>query len=259
MLLSRISLAWLAAAALLPACSPDGPRRPPGPPTVAASAAPDTAALHRAARQYRVHYNYPVNLDSTEYYYVPVSVVPLEKAGRSKMFSSSSYESYGEQSGSGIEGTCYNVLFFEKGSGQQRTLLPHGRFVLTEIDAAKKPDARWAYLFYSLIKADTNHDGDQNADDASTLFVSDRSGRQLRQLTPDGAQLGSRLILPETNLLLVEVRPDTDHNGQFTHADGPYWLRFDLRNLNAPPVRQPDPVFTEALQQQMLQRQSRPD
>ncbi|SDX32708.1 hypothetical protein [Hymenobacter psychrophilus] len=246
---------------VLAACSPDGSGRPVAANSPTASAAPDTVALRQAGQQFRVHYNSPVDLDSTGFYYLPVSVVPLEKAGRSKLFSSGSYDGYENGSGN-IEGTCYNVLFFQKDTGQQRALLPHGRFVLTEIDAASKPDARWPYLFYSLIKADTNRDGTQDAADASALFVSDRSGQQLHQLTPDGTQLGSRYILPRTSLprtslLLVEVRPDTDRNGQFTHADGPYWLRFDLRNLRTPPVRQPDLALTEALNQQMLRRQSR--
>lgn len=246
----------LLALGTLAACSPDGPGRPAAANPVAAGAPPDTVALRQAAQKFRVHYNSPVDLDSTGFYYVPVSVVAQEKAGRSKVFSSGSYEGYGEQSGS-IEGTCYNVLFFDKETGQQRALLPHGRFVLAEIDTGHKPDSRWPYLFYSLIKADTNRDGEQGADDASALFVSDRSGQQLRQLTPDGTQLGSRLILPRTSLLLVEVRPDADRDGKFTHADGPYWLRFDLRNLRTPPVRQPSFALAEALQQQMLHRQSR--
>lgn len=255
-----LSLRFLPAAfilSILAACSPDGSSRHPAaanPP--AANAAPDTMALRRAAQQFRVHYNSPVDLDSTGFYYLPVSVVPLEKPDRGKLFSSGSYDGYENGSGN-IEGTCYNVLFFQKDTALQRVLLPHGRFVITEIDAARQPDARWPYLFYSLIKADTNHDGNQDADDASALFVSDRSGQQLQQLTPDGTQLGSRFILPRTSLLLVEVRPDTDRNGQFSHADGPYWLRFDLRNLRTPPVRQPDAALAEALNQQMLRRQSR--
>ncbi|MBT9394274.1 hypothetical protein KLP40_13970 [Hymenobacter sp. NST-14] len=252
LLLPRFLPAAVVAATFV-ACSPDGTSPPATAP--ASQTRPDSAALHRAAQQFRVHYNSPVNLDSTSFYYVPVSVVPQEKADRSRVLSSS-FDSYDEQS-DGIEGTCYNVLFFQKETGQQHALLPHGRFTVQEIDAAPEPGARWPYVFYRIIKADTNHDGSQDTDDASALFVSDRSGRHVRQLTPDDAQLGNRLILPKTSLLLVQVRPDTNHDGQFTHADGPYWLRFNLRDLRTPPVRQPDPALTEAMQQQMLLRQSR--
>ena len=61
----------------------------------------------------------------------------------------------------------------------------------------------------------------------------------------------------DTNLLLVEVRPDTNHDQKYTHADGTYWLRFDLRNLAVAPVRQPSAALTKTLHQQMLERQSR--
>lgn len=247
--------AWLILGTLA-ACSPDGgATRPVATTSPAARAAPDTAALQRAAQQFRVHYNIPIDLDSSAFYCVPVSVVPL-KTGRDKLFSSDSYDGYASNSGN-IIGTCYNVLFFEKETGQQRPLLPHSRFVLSEIVDANEPDAPWPYLFYDIIKADTNRDGEQNTDDASSLFVSDRAGRQLRQLTPDSTQLGSRYIIPKSSMLLVVVRPDTDHNGQFTNADVPYWLRFDLRNLDQPPVRHPDASLAHEMQQQMLRRQIR--
>lgn len=234
------------------ACSENPERRSSASP---GNPAADTAAVRRAAREYRVHYNTPVDLDSTSYYYQPVSVVPVEEATRSRTFSSSSYGSEYEED-TGIEGTCFNLLFFQKASLQEHALLPHGRFVISEIDTDIKPDVRWPFLFYTIIKADTNADGEQRQGDASALFVSDRSGRQLRQLTPDGTQLQRRYILPKSSLLLVEVRPDANKDTQFTYADGSYWLRFDLQTLTAPPVRQPTAAQAGALHQHMLQRQS---
>ena len=139
-MLRSYSLPAILALGILAACSPDGPGRPTAANPVAAGAAPDTIALRQAAQKFRVHYNSPADLDSTGFYYVPVSVVAQEQGGRSKMFSSGSYEGYGEQPGN-IEGTCYNVLFFDKETGQQRALLPHGRFVLAEIDTDRKPDS----------------------------------------------------------------------------------------------------------------------
>lgn len=53
------------------------------------------------------------------------------------------------------------------------------------------------------------------------------------------------------------MRPDTNHDREYTNADGTYWLRFDLRNLAVVPVRQPTAALTAALQQQTLERQSR--
>lgn len=220
--------AWLVLG-VLAACSPNGGPAQPAATPPAASSAPDTAALRQATQQFRVHYNAPVDLDSSAFYYVPVSVLPLETA-RDGLFSSDSNDGYASGTGS-VVGTCYNVLFFEKETGRQWPLLPHSRFVLAEIADAHEPEASWPYLFYDIIKDDTNRDGEQNTADASCLFVSDRVGRQLRQLTPDGTQLGSRYIIPKSSVLLVAVRPDTDHDGRFTNADVPYWLRFDLHNL----------------------------
>ncbi|MBD2715535.1 hypothetical protein KBK19_10850 [Microvirga sp. STR05] len=235
------------------ACS-EGPARRPA--SASETAQPDTAAVRKVAQEYRVHYNTPVALDSTDFYYQPISVVAQDASSRSRILSSSSYGSDYEGN-TGIEGTCYNVLFFQKSTRQEQALLPHGRFVIMEIDAEKKPDVRWPYLFYTIVKDDTNADGDQDGEDASALFVSERSGRQLRQLTPDGTRLESRLLLPKTSLLLAEVRPDVNRDGKFTHADGTYWLRFDLANLAAAPVRQPAPALANALHQQMLLRQSK--
>ncbi|SNR82165.1 hypothetical protein [Hymenobacter mucosus] len=253
MLISR-STAILILVSSLGACSESSTQRPAA---TSAKAPPDTAAVRKAAREYRVHYNAPVSLDSTDFYYQPISVVPLDQTVRSRILSSSSYGSEYDETSSNIEGTCYNVLFFQKSTLQEHALLSHGRFVISEIDTYIKPDARWPYLFYTIIKADTNADGSQNEEDASALFTSDRSGQQLHQLTPDGTHLENRLILPKTNVLLVEVKPDVNQDREFTHADGTYWLRFDLRNLATPPQRQPAASLTKQLQQQMLDRQSR--
>ncbi|WP_226266451.1 hypothetical protein [Hymenobacter pini] len=236
----------------LVACSENPERRPAASPS---NPTADSAAVQRAAREYRVHYNTPVNLDSTGYYYQPVSVVPMDEPTQSRTLSSSSYGSEYEEN-NGIEGTCFNLLFFQKTSLQEHALLPHGRFVISEIDMDSKPDVRWPFLFYTIIKADTNADGEQRQDDATALFVSDRSGQQLRQLTPDGTQLQRRYILPRSSLLLVEVRPDANKDTQFTYADGSYWLRFDLHTLTTPAVRQPTAAQAGTLQQQMLKRQS---
>lgn len=234
--------------------SADGP----SPTGTIAKAAPDTAAVRKAAQQYRVHYNSPVSLDSTDYYYQPISVVAQDDNRTTRLLESGSYYEGESSSSNRILGTCYNVLFLRKSTAQeQQALLPHGRFVITEIDEDKKPDSRWPYLFYTMLKADTNADGHQDQEDASALFVSDRGGQRLQQLTPDGTHLENRIILPDTNLLLVEVRSDTNHDREYTNADGTYWLRFDLRNLAVAPVRQPTTALAATLQQQMLERQSR--
>jgi hypothetical protein len=238
----------------LAACS-DGPAGRPATPA-GARAAPDTAAVRQAARQYRVQYNSPVDLDSTDFYYQPVSVVPLAGGRGSSILKSSSYDSDASGSKDWGGGTCYNLLFFRKTTSEERMLLPHSRFDIIEIDDAKKPDARWPYLFYTILKADTNADGRQDQDDASALFVSDRSGQRLRQLTPDGTRLESRQLLPKTSLLLVEVRTDSNRDRKFSNADASYWLRFDLRDLRVPAVRQPAAALAETLHRQMLDRQS---
>lgn len=236
-------------------CSEAPTNRTASPATTAAP--PDTAAINAAARQFRVHYNPPIDLDSTDFYFQPVSVVEVDpRRGIAKSFSSS-YEE-GSDNSTFAEGTCYNLIFFRKSTPvEQHPLLAHSRFVITEVSTEKKPAVRWPFLFYTIIKADTDADGLQNDDDASSLFVSDRSGRQLRQLTPDGTRLERRVFLPKTSLVLVEVRPDADRNHRFSYADGTYWLRFDLANLAAPPVRQPGPALADTLRQQMLNRQSR--
>lgn len=254
MILFRLS-ATLILLGSLAACSENPAQRPTT--TTGQPAASDTAAVRKAAREFRVQYNQPQDLDSTDFYYQPISVVPLEADRGSRLLSSGSYDGEYEARANNIEGTCYNLLFFQKSTLQEHALFPHGRFVIMRIDADKKPDARWPYLFYTIIKADTNADGEQNGEDASSLFVSDRSGRQVRQLTPNGTRLANRMILPETNIMLVEVQPDSDKDRAFTHADGTYWLRFNLANLSAPPTRQPAPALSEALHQQMLERQSR--
>jgi hypothetical protein len=234
----------------LPSCSSDGPAgRPANAP--AAQAAPDTAAVRKAAQQYQVVLGEPVFVDSSSYYYQPVEV-GMKNGGRNLRDKISlSVESSGSY---GSRGQVFNLLFTHQPDQTTHLLLPHGRFLITEVNSSAQPAARYPFLFCTLVTQDFNRDGELTTSDASALYVADRDGRNLRQLpAPAGTQVAKLLVLPQSPTLLVLLRQDTDHDLEFDFEDAQQWLSYDLRNLAAGPQLHPQPRVQAQLRQQLIE------
>ncbi|GAA4369958.1 hypothetical protein GCM10023185_44070 [Hymenobacter saemangeumensis] len=213
-------------------------------------AAKEREAVARIARTSHVAYGAPVDADSAgTYFYQPATMQSAE--GESGFESGYSKDYHNPP--------CFNLVFFHKQTGQAHLLLPHGRYLLAGVNSheGRALPQRYPYLFYDIVKADTNHDGRLNHNDLHSLFVSDKAGRQLRQLTPDSLGLRGWRFFPNGSPgLLVELaRPVKagDHAGELNQDSPNTWLRFDLANLQAPPHPLLPPALNQVLTQQLIQ------
>ncbi|RTQ46235.1 hypothetical protein EJV47_22150 [Hymenobacter gummosus] len=232
----------LALLTTLAACSAD-----PAPPAV-----PETPAA-KAVREYRLDYSAPELIDSGgTYYYQRVGLTDRNEPAARRRGYDSSIGSY-DDSGSNYETTSFNVAFFGADGADAHLLLPHSRWRVYELDAAPLPAARAAFLFYRLIKADSNQDGQQNGYDPLVLFATDRRGRQLQQVTPDTVSVLSWQVAAPHHLLVHEQH-DSDRNRQFGTGDAGQWRRYDLRNLRAPATPLLPDELRATLQQQLVSR-----
>ena len=223
----------------------------------AAPARPDSVAIRRTAQAFRVQYQPPQVIDSSQYLYQPLMVVQLpndrplitiEDGLRTSAQAATNYDS--------ARGPVFNLLFYHLPTGRTHLLFPSGEFRIERVDANHRPVRRWPYIFYQIIPADRNQDGELTPADGRVLFVSDKAGEQLRQLTPDSARLERWQLVTGTDLLLAELRYDSDRNGKFNDADANYWLRCNLRAPQAAATLfAPDSIEYD-VQQQMLRRQS---
>ena len=65
------------------------------------------------------------------------------------------------------------------------------------------------YLFYKIIPQDTNEDGTLNGNDAILGYLSDLSGKNLQQITPEKTQLQNWEYLPQQQLILLKIKRDS--------------------------------------------------
>lgn len=85
-------------------------------------------------------------------------------------------------SGRGEYAETTNVLFYDTRSREGRWLFPEADQVVLQ-SAELRDSTRVRAFLYVLLEADTNGDGDLDADDDRTVALSDPGGRRLVRLT----------------------------------------------------------------------------
>ncbi|MBC6610883.1 hypothetical protein H8B15_08105 [Hymenobacter sp. BT507] len=239
---------------LATACSPDQQKKPAATSASQTPPIPDSLTIRQAAQTYRVQYAAPVPLDSGRYVYQPIMAVKTGRQERPLIdIKGDAPTSYASTNYDSARGPVFNLLFYHLPTGRTHLLLDNGGYRIEKVITTSYP-----HLFYQMITADRNGDGELTSADGRILFISNRAGEQLHQLTPDSTRLESWQLIPNTKMLLAELRYDSDRNGQFDDTDKTYWLRYPLNAQQPPttPVFVPDSL-AQVVRQQMLYRQSR--
>lgn len=124
-----------------------------------------------------------------------------------------------------MPGSSYwNVVFYNsKTSGYH--LLSEKKILISSIDVrysgGEYPDIQQssAYIFYRVISDDINGDNKLDSDDPEYLYVSDKEGKNFRQVSPPGHDLLSWLYVSSVNKIIMSVTIDTDKNKDFGGTD----------------------------------------
>lgn len=72
-------------------------------------------------------------------------------------------------------------------------------------DAVPRSQSKSNYIFYSITTDDLNKDGNLDDDDPDYLFISDKSGNNLKQISPAGYDVRSWKLISATNKVLMET------------------------------------------------------
>lgn len=76
------------------------------------------------------------------------------------------------------------------------------------------------YIFYSITSDDFNSDNNLTDSDPDYLFVSDKEGKNLKQISPKNSNLHSWEYVKSTNKVIFTVKKDADNNKKFEEEDG---------------------------------------
>lgn len=162
----------------------------------------------------------------SDYLMIPVSIFPDANQGEKswKNKGSGSYSrSYKDRK------NLYNIIFYSKKDASTNALLDKKAIIksfdIIEKKATGQPVKR--FWLYRIIEKDTNKDNKLDYQDATVGYLSDLSGRNLQQITPDNTQLNSWNIVQSTGAIFLEITKDTDDDKKF---DTTSYIRVNLDN-----------------------------
>jgi hypothetical protein len=89
------------------------------------------------------------------------------------------------------------------------------------------------WIFYFVKPGDYNKNGRIDTEDPSVLYVSDKSGSNLKALTTNSENAVSIEIFDKQGFALVKMQRDSDHNKRFESKDKDYYfIRINLNDLS---------------------------
>ncbi|MDQ3046109.1 MAG: hypothetical protein M3R27_01075 [Bacteroidota bacterium] len=199
-----------------------------------------------------------MDLDSTDFLLIPLGMKTLEGQDNRGLRSKSSDE-YTESESSGSYrsfkynfysldfGNCNNIIFFNKVTDETHLLLQNpaiiSQFYFPFYDKEYQGEKYW-FILLGIREDDSNADGYINTYDAEKVYLTDLSGRNMKQITPDNTQLVDWFIDMPTNSILMKVRFDTNKDLKFNYYDEIEILKtsidapYQARKIIADPIKE---------------------
>ncbi len=160
--------------------------------------------------------------EQLDYLMIPVNLaVQNQKQDKSLEFSRSYERNYSK---------LHNIIFYHKQDGESHLLLNRkaiiNSFDLLEVKTTGKVPIRvW---LYQILDEDTNKDQKVNNEDAIIGYISDLSGKNLQQITPNNTKIINWVVVPSQNAIFLKVIKDSDNNKKFTAEDKTNFIRVNL-------------------------------
>jgi hypothetical protein len=121
-----------------------------------------------------------------------------------------------------------NLIFYNKFTGESRKLLDQKLHIISfsiHYEFGDEP-----IIMYDVVKNDYNGDSLFNNSDPVMLFMSDMSGNNFIQLTPEDETYLTYFYYAESDRLLLKVSKDGDGNKAFDPYDQTIFREVDLKN-----------------------------
>lgn len=195
----------------------------------------DSTKINESKKQQVLVYGDYMDLDSTNFLLIPIGMKTIEdrdervlKIRSSEDYSSdnnnynSSYRSYKYNFYSLDFGNCNNIIFYNKKTEETHLLLQKptviSQFYFPHYDKEYSGKKYW-FILLGIHEEDTNGDGYINSEDAERVYISDLSGKNLIQITPDNSQLVDWYIDMATNNILMKIRFDSNKDKKYNYLD----------------------------------------
>jgi hypothetical protein len=176
-----------------------------------------------------INYSDPFQIDSSAYFIIP------------EIVDADDLKIYGKGKGILPWGNYRQLFFYNSATNQvkklfngqlalivpfysKRNYYDNGREKEQEIPANILPH----HIIYEARTEDFNGDKALDSDDPVYLYVSSKTGDQLRQITPQGLQVVSWSSSKDKKMLLVKMQKHTNRSKKFGNGEDQLYYRVDL-------------------------------
>jgi hypothetical protein len=203
----------------------------------------------------------PVLIDSSDYVLYPLSLTEIVTEGKDEYSGS-----YSERAT-----TYWNILFYNPRSQQSQLLTPR-KLVISSYtgqnsgNSSDSDGSHKAYLrtyaadkllYFFATSTDFNHDGQLTNADPTYLFISDKSGKNFRQVSPDSLHVTGWEIQRNTGKILLQATQDSNHDRKFGEGDESIPYVYDIATKQ-PAYRAFSPVLMDKLRTQFQRQWPKP-
>jgi len=180
-----------------------------------------------AQKKDEVNFSDPFQIDSSEYFLIP------------ELVDNDNKEAYGKGVGFFAWGDYMDIYFYNSTTKQTKKLFA-GQLALiqsfnkreyyyykgkeTELPANILPK----HIVYLARTENFNGDNALDNDDPLYLYISTKTGDNLKQITPKGLNVLSWTLSKDKKMILVKVQNDKNKNKKFGNGDDQLYYRIDL-------------------------------
>ncbi|GAA4325685.1 hypothetical protein GCM10023149_28170 [Mucilaginibacter gynuensis] len=161
-----------------------------------------------------------IQIDSSAYVMYPLSLDEKQ----------AEYDEYSSSKRSG--GYNYWNITFYNTETKEYHLLSADRKMSIESYSFLDEDAitdKDTLIYYDVKVTDYNKDGKLNLEDPSYLFISNKTGNNFRQISPDGYHVTNWKVTRQTGKILISARADTNRDKKFDGEDSTIPFIYDVK------------------------------
>ena len=179
--------------------------------------------------------NNSIEIDSTGILAFPLSIG--ETIERSSLESSFKSEK---------ESSFWNIIFYNTTTGEKHLLSKQKMLIsnyetdysydssnktVNQMDTSSKK-----FIFYNIITDDYDGNKKLNFEDPTYLFLTDKEGKNLKQISPKNLNIINWKIISKTRKIIFNAQNDSNKNKKFDDTDDVITLEYDLESQKPPVV-----------------------
>jgi len=163
-----------------------------------------------------LQFNSPTVLDSSDWVIYPLTLEELEETETG--FKSSSYDR---------QYAYWNIAFFNIETNQTRLLSDSLKMLIHSFSpisewlnkSAQRSGTNEGFISYTITTRDSNSDGKLDFGDSKYLFISELSGQNFLQISPDNFDVIHWQPIDATRKIIIQARRDSNQDKNFDGAD----------------------------------------